>query len=167
MNKKHITRQANIQMRKKEREITDIIEIESIIKESDVCRIGLADGNIPYIVTMNFGYSGGKEKYFFFHCAKEGRKLDMIRKNNYVCFELDTGHGLKAGKQACDFSMGYRSVVGFGNISIVVDEKEKITGLKQIMAHYTDRKDLTFRPGSISSTTVLKLNIKEMTGKSL
>jgi nitroimidazol reductase NimA-like FMN-containing flavoprotein (pyridoxamine 5'-phosphate oxidase superfamily) len=152
-------------MRKSDREITDIIEIESIIKESDVCRIALADGNIPYIVTMNFGYSGGKEKYLFFHCAKEGRKLDMIRKNNYACFEMDTGHGLKAGTQACDFSMAYSSVVGYGFISFVSDEKEKLNCLMQIMAHYTDRKDLTFRTDSISRTTVLRLEIKEMTGK--
>jgi uncharacterized protein len=153
-------------MRKIEKEITDITEIESIIKESDVCRIGLADGNIPYIVTMNFGYSGEEKKHFFFHCAKEGKKLDMIRKNNYVCFEMDTGHRLKAGIQGCDFSMEFRSVVGFGYISIVADEDEKITGLKRIMAHYTQRKDLTFRSDSVSRTTVLRLDIKEMTGKS-
>lgn len=152
-------------MRKREREITDIIEIESIIKESDVCRIGLADGNIPYIVTMNFGYSKGKEKHFFFHCALEGRKIDMIKKNNYACFELDTGHELKAGTQACDFSMGYKSVVGYGFISIVVDEKEKLSGLRQIMAHYTDRKDLNFRNDSVLRTVVLRLDVKEMTGK--
>lgn len=152
-------------MRKREREITDIIEIESIIKRSDVCRLALADGNIPYIVTMNFGYSGGEKKLLFFHCAKEGRKLDMIRKNNYVCFEMDTDHGLKNGVQACDYGMGYSSVVGYGFISIISDENEKLIGLRQIMANYTDRADLSFRPVSVSETTVLRLEIKEMTGK--
>jgi len=152
-------------MRKREREITDIIDIESIINESDVCRIGLTDCNIPYIVTMNFGYSGGEQKRLFFHCANEGRKLDMIRKNNYVCFEMDTDHGLKKGREACDFSMGYRSVIGYGFISIVSDENEKLTGLRHIMAHYTDREDLTFRTDSVSRTTILRLDIKEMTGK--
>jgi uncharacterized protein len=152
-------------MRKREREITDIIEIESIIKKSDVCRIGLADGNIPYIVTMNFGYSGGEHKLLFFHCAKEGRKLDMIRKNNYACFEMDTDHRLEKSNQACDFSMGFNSVVGYGFISIVDDEEEKLAALRQIMAHYTDREDIAFRPDSVSRTVILRLEIKEMSGK--
>jgi len=106
-------------MRKREREVSDINEIESIISEADVCRIAIADGNIPYIVTLNFGYIGGTEKKLYFHCANEGRKLDMIRKNNFVCFEMDIDHILTEGKMACEFSMNYKSVVGYGHISIV------------------------------------------------
>ena len=140
-------------------------EIESIIKESDVCRIGFADGNIPYIVTMNFGYTGGDEKLLFFHCANEGRKLDMLRKNNYVCFEMDSGHNLTEGKQACDFSMKYSSIVGYGFISIVSDAEGKSRGLNLIMSHYSRRTDLTYRMESVGRTTVLKLEIKEITGK--
>ncbi len=71
-------------MRKKEREVADLQEIESIINMSEVCRLAFADMNVPYIVTMNFGYSGGDKKHLYFHCATEGRKLEMIRKNNYV-----------------------------------------------------------------------------------
>ena len=71
-------------MRRKEREITAIDEIEEIIGRCDVCRIALTDDNIPYIVTMNFGYSGGVQKKLFFHSAGEGRKIDIIRKNNHV-----------------------------------------------------------------------------------
>ena len=47
---------------------------------------------------MNFGYVGGIEKRLYFHCANEGRKLDMIGKNNYVCFEMDSDHRLIEGK---------------------------------------------------------------------
>ncbi len=95
-------------MRKKEREVTDIDEIESIISRSDVCRIAFADKDVPYIVTMNFGYTHGKPGSLYFHCANEGRKLEMIRKNNYVCFELDTDHEIKTGKHACDYGMCLR-----------------------------------------------------------
>lgn len=152
-------------MRRKEREITGIAEIESIISKADVCRIALADGGIPYIVTLNFGYSGGNEKCFYFHCAKEGRKLDMITKNSFVCFEVDTDHIIYEGKMACDFGMGYRSVVGWGNISIIRDNAEKINGLSWIMKHYSGRPDFAYDEQNLDKILILKLVIKEMTGK--
>jgi len=153
-------------MRRKERQITEINEIESIIQKADVCRIALADGTNPYLVTMNFGYAGGSEKRIFFHCASEGRKLDIIRKNNYACFEFDIGHNLYTGEKACDFGMNYESVVGWGNISIVTSRSEKITGLNQIMSHYTGKNDYSYDDDSIlDRMLILRLDISTMTGK--
>jgi len=152
-------------MRKKEREITDIIEIESIIQNSDVCRIAMANGNIPYIVTMNYGYTAGSEMKIYFHCARQGRKLEMIRKNNYVCFEIDNDHKLIKGTNACDFSMKYRSVVGYGIISIIDEEEERIKGLNCIMSHYSDSPSFSYNKKSLEKTTVLCLEIKEISGK--
>ncbi|TFG41620.1 MAG: pyridoxamine 5'-phosphate oxidase family protein, partial [Bacteroidia bacterium] len=140
-------------------------EIEAIISQCDVCRIALVDDNVPYIVTMNFGYSFGEESKLFFHCAGEGRKIDIIRKNNFVCFEMDTDHDLKRGDKACDFSMKYRSVVGWGNIYFITDEEEKKEGLNSIMQHYTDQTAFTYNQNVINKTTVLKLIIRTMTGK--
>ena len=152
-------------MRKKDREITDILLIERIISQCDVCRIALADNNIPYIVTMNFGYSGGDKKYLWFHCANEGRKLDMIRKNNYVCFEMDTDHLIAEGRIACDFTMKYSSIIGYGTVSIVEDPVEKKNGLDQIMHHYTGKKEFTYKAGTFERTTILRLEISDMKGK--
>jgi len=152
-------------MRRKEREITDIDEISSIISCSDVCRIALSDNNIPYIVTMNFGYAGGAEKKLFFHCAKEGKKLEIIRKNKLVCFEIDTDHQLYKGEKACDFGMSYRSVVGWGNIEIITDEEEKKRGLDYIMSHYSDRVDFSYEKSVFDRTIILRLEISEMKGK--
>jgi nitroimidazol reductase NimA-like FMN-containing flavoprotein (pyridoxamine 5'-phosphate oxidase superfamily) len=152
-------------MRRKEREITGIDEIEAIISRSDVCRIALADNNIPYIVTMNFGYSGGADRKLFFHCARDGRKIDIIRKNNFACFEMDTDHSLMRGREACDFSMKFSSVVGWGNIFIINDDKEKTEGLNSIMQHYTNQTGFTYNPDVFEKTIVLKLVIMTMTGK--
>jgi nitroimidazol reductase NimA-like FMN-containing flavoprotein (pyridoxamine 5'-phosphate oxidase superfamily) len=152
-------------MRKKEREVSDIVEIESIISRCDVCRIAFADNNTPYIVTMNFGYAGGMSPKLYFHCASEGRKLEMMSKNNYVCFELDTDHMITKGKLACDFSFKYSSVVGYGTINIVSDDKEKKAGLDSLMSHYTKGKYFAYRPESFSKTLVLRLDISEMTAK--
>ncbi|MGA1977179.1 MAG: pyridoxamine 5'-phosphate oxidase family protein [Bacteroidales bacterium] len=152
-------------MRKKEKEVTDIYEIESIISNSDVCRIALADGNIPYIVTMNFGYCGGNNKRIYFHCAPEGRKIDIIRKNNYACFEMDTGHVIRESKSPCNFSMEYKSIVGYGHISLVMDETEKISGLNAIMSHYSGCNKFVYKKSGFDAVQVLRLDITELKGK--
>jgi uncharacterized protein len=152
-------------MRKKEREIKDLSEIEAVISDSDVCRVAFADGNIPYIVTMNFGYRKGKNSCLFFHCAPEGRKLDMLRKNNFVCFEMDTSHNLYRNDKACDWGMNFRSVIGYGRISIVEDEDERISGLSKIMEHYGGSGVFNFDQAVLKRTTILRLDIVEMTGK--
>lgn len=152
-------------MRRKEREITDIAEIGSIISRCDVCRIALSDNNIPYIVTMNFGYTGGSLNKLYFHCAREGKKLEIIRKNNIVCFQFDTDHNLEKGENACDFGMGYRSVVGWGRIEIITEEAEKMRGLDCIMSHYSDRADFKYKQDVLNKTIVLRLDIDEMKGK--
>ena len=71
-------------MRRKDREITDINEIETIIKRATHCQIGLVDNDEPYVVPVNFGY---ERNALYFHGALEGRKVELIQKNNKVCLE--------------------------------------------------------------------------------
>jgi len=152
-------------MRRADREIPEITLIEEIIQKADVCRVALANENIPYIVTMNFGYNPAPEQKLFFHCANVGRKLDMIRKNNYVCFEMDTDHEIYGGEKGCDWGMKFRSVVGFGIISIVTEREAKIQGFNCIMTHYGGEKEYTYDEKVLSRTTVLQLDINEIFGK--
>jgi nitroimidazol reductase NimA-like FMN-containing flavoprotein (pyridoxamine 5'-phosphate oxidase superfamily) len=154
-------------MRKREREITDIKEIESIISHADVCRIALANNDVPYIVTMNFGYKRGEKPELFFHCANEGRKLDMIRKNNYICFEMDTGHNILKSDKPCEYAMKYSSVVGYGYVFIVKGKDEKKEGLNYIMSHYSEDSKFYYNENTLERTTVLRLEITEMTGKQI
>lgn len=152
-------------MRRTDREISEINEIEEIIFKADVCRIALANDSFPYIVTMNFGYVNDSERMFFFHCANEGKKLDMIRKNNYVCFELDIDHQLFRGTRSCDWGMRFISIVGYGNIEIVNDKEEKIRGLNSIMNHYGGNGEYSYNEKVLEQTTILCLKILEITGK--
>jgi uncharacterized protein len=152
-------------MRRQDRQLSESGEIEKIIAKADVCRIALADNNDPYIVTMNFGYSGGENGCFYFHCAKEGRKLEMIRKNSHVCFELDTDHELYSGEMGCDWGMKFSSVVGYGNISIVEERELRISALDCILSHYSQKKAFSYDERVLENTTILRLDIKEMTGK--
>jgi uncharacterized protein len=152
-------------MRRKDREISDIKEIETIIAGCDVCSVALTSRNVPYLVTMNFGYVGGDAPVLYFHCAPEGRKIEMISKNNYVCFGMDTDHIMYKGEKGCDWGMNYSSVVGYGNIFIVKDEAEKISGLTHIMNQYGGSGCYSFDEKILSRTTVLRLEITEMTAK--
>ena len=81
-------------MRRKDREVTDPQRIEEIISACHCCRLGFCDGGKPYIVPLNFGFfrreDGGYT--FYFHSAREGRKLDLIRQTGWAGFELDTGY---------------------------------------------------------------------------
>ncbi len=152
-------------MRRSEREISEKVEIEEIIRTSDVCRIALSDNNIPYIVTMNFGYTNEPEQTIYFHCANKGRKLDMIRKNNYVCFEMDTNHRLYSGTSGCDWGMNYSSIVGYGTITVITDENEKKEGLNCLMEHYGGVQEYSYNEKILEKTTILKLKILEIAGK--
>lgn len=68
-------------MRRKDREITDFNEIMNIINKCDVCRLALFDEDYPYIVPLNFGVDKEDDQlYLYFHCANQGKKLDLLNK---------------------------------------------------------------------------------------
>ncbi len=148
-------------MRRKEREIKDRAEIESVILDSQVCRMGLCDDGRPYVVPMNFGYRDGK---VYMHCATEGRKLDVIGKNPQVCLEFEADLQMKHAQEACDFSMKYKSVIAWGKAQVLEKSEEKIYGMNVIMGHYTG-KEYEFPAQALARIVVIRVDVEEMTGK--
>ena len=148
-------------MRRKEREIKDKNEIESVIERATVCRIALSDNNVPYIVPLNFGY---KDNCLYFHSAPKGKKIDIMRRNNNVCFELDIDHKLIESETPCNYSMKYRSVIGFGKAFFVDDFEGKRTALNAIMQHYSG-SSYEFSENQLRKVAVIKVVIESMTGK--
>lgn len=107
-------------LRRKDREVKDYQEIIKIIDACDCCRLGFVDDKEAYIVPLNFGYEIiGSNLTLFFHSAKEGRKIDLVNKQKSVAFELDCSHKLVEGKEACDYTFLYQSVMGKGKLEIV------------------------------------------------
>ena len=153
-------------MRRSDREITDVAEILGILGKCDVCRLALCEDNFPYIVPMNYGfeYADGN-LVLYFHAAKEGRKLDMIRKNPNACFEVDCSHRLIEADKACEFSFEYESVTGDGAISFITDKAEKTKALKQFMRNFAKDREFTFPDRELESVTVFKLVITGFSGK--
>jgi len=149
-------------MRRSAREIKDKKEIESIIQRAQVCRIGLSEDNVPYVVPMNFGY---KDNCLYFHCAKAGKKIDVIRQNNKVCFEMDIDHTIvKPEGRPCGYSTKYRSVIGFGKAFLVDDLEEKAMALNIVTKHYSSGF-YQFSEKELENVATIKVEIDSMTGK--
>ncbi|MDL2229470.1 pyridoxamine 5'-phosphate oxidase family protein [Treponema sp. OttesenSCG-928-L16] len=154
-------------MRRKDREVTDINEILKIIDACKVCRLGLSDENRPYIVPLNFGYSfEGNELTLYFHSAQSGQKLDILKNNPQLCFEVDDGHALIEGSQACDHGFAYRSVIGFGKAVIITGRDEKVRALNILMKHQTGiERDYEYDDRHLNAVCVYKMICSSFTGK--
>jgi nitroimidazol reductase NimA-like FMN-containing flavoprotein (pyridoxamine 5'-phosphate oxidase superfamily) len=73
----------NYHVRRSEREIKDASELRSILENGRYATIGLSKAGEPYVVTLSYGYAPD-ENALFFHCSKEGRKIDFIVSNPRV-----------------------------------------------------------------------------------
>jgi uncharacterized protein len=148
-------------MRRKEKEIKDQGEIEEILKTGMFCRVGLSDDGMPYVVPVCYGYEKG---VLYFHCAKEGRKIDIIRKNNNVCVEITGETEIIKKEAACNWGLRYKSVIGFGRATILEDEAQKREGLTLIMRQYGGSGH-EFNSDSIRKTVLVKVVLENITGK--
>ena len=135
--------------------------MESIIQRSKVCHLALSEDNRPYVIPLNFGY---KDRTLFFHSAREGKKLDMLKKNNRICFAFSIDHEVVPGETACQWSMKYQSVVGFGRATLVDDPESKQEAYDIIMNHYTGRT-FSYDTSLIDRSIIIRVDIEKMTGK--
>jgi hypothetical protein len=153
-------------VRRKDREVTDIVKIKEIIDNCHCCRLGFSDGGRVYIVPLNFGYEEkGGTITFYFHGATEGRKIDLIKKEGYAGFEIDTDYELKTANEPCGYTAKFSSVIGTGKVSIIEDIEEKKHGLKQIMCHNVGDKNWDFPLAMVNKTAVFKLETEEFSCK--
>ncbi|MCL2139305.1 MAG: pyridoxamine 5'-phosphate oxidase family protein [Treponema sp.] len=152
-------------MRRKDREIQSIDEKIKIIDKCKHCRLGLSENDIPYIIPLNYGYSYENNILnLFFHSAKDGKKIEIIKNNSKSCFEIDCDTKLIEGENACKFSYEFRSIIGFGEIIILKTNKEKNEGLSNIMKHQTG-KNFMFNKEQLDNVLVFKMVVSSFTGK--
>lgn len=149
-------------MRRKDKEITNKKFVEEILRKSEICRIAMVDDGEPYLVPVNYGYS---ENDIYIHSASQGKKIDILRKNNRVCFEIDYGHEILKDALACNWSAKYRSLIGYGNVDILTDEKEKRFGLDKIMEHYGKTENIFYKEENKKNIVILKIHIEKVTMK--
>lgn len=149
-------------MRRQDKEIKDKTVIECILSTSRICRLGMVDGNEAYIVPVNFAYS---EDHIYIHSAPHGRKMDILKLNSHVSFEIELEDDIIKNEVPCEWSARYRSVMGTGTVHIETDPEKKITGLDLIMKKHGAKGPLKYDPSSVSRLVLLVLNIESITGK--
>jgi uncharacterized protein len=150
-------------MRRKEKEIQDRNQIDQIIAQAQVCRLGLSSANRPYIVPVSFGYDG---QMIYFHTASEGMKIDYIASNPQVCFEFEHDVRVVASEHsACKWTVSFYSVIGFGTVVEFTDPEQKRHALNQIVEHYSGHGDWEFNPQALDSTRIWGVTVESISGK--
>ena len=150
---------------KRELEVTDINEIKEILDKSMIVHVGMVDGDEPYVVPMNYGYTlEDGELCIYLHGATVGRKIDIIKANPKVFFEMECDVTPFEGKVACQYGTTYASVMGLGKAEILELSEEKIDGLVKFMKTQTG-KDFTFDERMVSIVSVIKITATDFTAK--
>ncbi len=151
-------------MRRDLQEIKDKSIIDKILSTSEICRLGFIDSDRAYILPFNYGYQDG---FIYIHCAREGKKIDLIKKNNLVCIEIEHIARIEKYDKACKWATTYRSVIGYGKVKIITDYEQKRAGLDVIMKHNgaNSSHDLNYEKSKVDQILILKIEITELTGK--
>ena len=151
-------------MRRKDREVQSLDEIFDILNRCDTVRIAFQGDKYPYVVPVSFGTELVDGKVIiYFHCAREGMKLELLKAKPQVCVEGDifirtetTDHGI---------TTRYESVIGFGTCRIVENEQEIKHGLKVLTEHYGYRDYSLDRCRALEYLYVMKIVLDKITGK--
>ncbi|MBW1720585.1 MAG: pyridoxamine 5'-phosphate oxidase family protein [Deltaproteobacteria bacterium] len=151
-------------MRRKEKEIKDRSLLEEILQKALVCRLALSDGSRPYVVPLCFGY---RENTLYFHSGMTGMKIEILKKNNKVCFETEIGVEVVRSEKPCKWSMHFMSVIGFGTAAIILEPEGKREALDIILSHYSGEDGpFDYADETIDKTVIIQVDIDSMTGKS-
>lgn len=149
-------------MRRSDREIPDRGDIDRIIRGCQVCHLGLARADEPYVVPLSFGYDGSS---LYFHTARRGRKIDLFAANPRACFQLERDVELvRDPDSACGWTFSFESVIGYGTISEITSPRAKEAALNHIMRHYSGR-EWSLSHGDLGQIRMWRLAVEEVTGK--
>ena len=150
---------------KREQQITDQTQIQTLLDAGKVLHLGLSVDNEPYVIPMNYGYVMEDEKLvLYLHSAVRGKKLDMIRENSKVSFAIDCDRMPFEGRVPCQYGLVYSSILGRGTATIVDDVEEKKQAMTFLMKTQTG-KDFSFEDRLVTIVSVIRIDVAEFTAK--
>ena len=150
---------------RRELEVTDIDDIIAILDKSVVVHIAMVDGDEPYVVPMNYGYTMEDGKLtLYLHGATKGRKLEALKKNPKVFFSMECDVTAFEGNYACQYGVSYSSLMGSGTAELVEDMEEKKKALEILMKTQTG-KDFKFEDRMAAVVSIIRIPVKEYTAK--
>ena len=150
---------------RREFEVTDMNEITDILDKCKIVHIGMIDGDEPYVVPLNYGYTmEDGQLTLYMHGATAGRKLDVMKANPKVFFEMNCEVTPFEGKMACQYGTAYACLMGKGLAEVIEDTEEKKKYLSLFMKTQTGI-DFEFTDGMIGTVSIMKINVSEYTAK--
>ena len=152
-------------MTRRELEITDLAEIKEILDKSKIVHVAMVDDGEPYMVPMNYGYTLEDGKLtLYLHGAKRGRKIDVLKANPKVFFEMCCDITPFEGEVACKYGITYASIMGRGIATLVEDVEEKKSALSVLMKTQTG-KDFSFEDKLTTVVSIIRIDTLEFTAK--
>jgi|GEM_PF-75482 len=135
--------------------------VEKVLKSGRVCRLAMITNRGPYLVPLSYGYKDGM---LYFHGAREGRKIDALKTDPRVWFEISTDVSLVKGKDPWSWTMAYRCVMGEGTAEFVTDAVEKEKALDILMRQFGSKNHF-FPPEEVKKTGIFRVRILAVSGK--
>lgn len=148
-------------MRRADRQIDDPAQIEELLRQGRELSLAMIDGDRPYVVRMNYGYDNNA---IYLHCAATGKKIDCLRVNPAVCFEISSVLNRIEGSEACMWSTKYSSLIGRGRVTLIENDAEKVQGYDVLMRQFGGPEG-PYDMNNVRATLILRIDIDELTAK--
>ncbi len=151
-------------LRRKEKEIKDPAEMKAILKGALYVTVAMCRDNEPYLASLSPGYDK-EQNAIYFHCAKEGKKIDILRANDRVWGQAILDRGYAQGH--CDHL--FESVQFSGRVKFIEEEKEKRHALG-VMIRQLEREPEKMMAAQVTDASLQKvcmgrIDIEYMSGK--
>lgn len=138
-------------------------EIKAILENgsSGVLALG-GDDDYPYALPISYVYADGK---LYFHCAKEGHKMDAIARNPKASFCVIGQDEVSPA----EYTTHYRSVIAFGKIHVIEDDVQKLCAIRKLSDKYCAAEGEPHRERAIAkewkALCLLEMEIEHISGK--
>lgn len=145
-------------MRRKDRECNDAGFLDEVLRKAEFLSLAMYGGEFPYCIPLNFAHAGNS---IYFHCAKDGAKLQFIGANAHVAFNAAIDLGIDR-KNATTY---FKSVCGTGMAVIVADVEEKCRALEALAIKYNARCPVPCPAENAARVAIVRVDIQQWSGK--
>jgi len=151
-------------LRRKEKSMKSKDEMVAILESSKYITIAMCLDNEPYLATLSHGYDR-ERNCLYFHCAKQGKKIDILKKHNTVWGQAILDKGYVQG--SCDHL--YATTQFMGRVTFVEDMQEKRHALEVMIKALEDDPQkvmaVQLTEKSIKGVQIGRIDIDHMSGK--
>lgn len=136
-----------------------------ILDDGFVCHVGFIANGQPYVIPTGYARV---EDCLYIHGSAASRMLRTLAGGIDVCVTVTLIDGLVLARSAFHHSMNYRSVVAFGEATVVEDSREKLDALRGFTDHVVPGRWNEVREPDeqeLKATMVLRLPLEEVSAK--